>query len=147
MRGLLLFLAACGGTPDTEDTGEENTGACGDPVSVDLVVQARVVDPSGEGLSGIRLVVEDRAWNLEDLGEAQSQGDGTAEIEALGVTDLPGCWGTMLNYYLVAEDPAGVWSSTEDAINSWLYNAINDGSMVADMTEFPLALEAAPIED
>jgi hypothetical protein len=147
VRLLCLLLAACGGSPEGEDTGDENTGACGDPISVDLVVRARVVDAAGEGVPDIRLAVEDRAWNLGDLGEAQSQEDGSAAIGAQGVTDLPGCWGTMLDYYLVADDPSGVWSPAEDAINSWLYNAISDGSYEADMTDFPLTLEPAPIED
>ena len=108
----------------------------------DLSVRVAVQSEDGALLEDIEVVLEDRAWNPGPLGSAITDAEGEGEIDASGVTDLPGCWGTMLDYVLVATDPRGEYATGEKDVNSSLYNAISDGSLEADVRAFPLVLEA-----
>lgn len=139
-----LGQVGCGSAP--ADSGADPTGGagCGTPTTWDLTLLVKVTDAAGAPLAGIDVVLEDRGWTYEDLGAAVTDAAGVATVAAVGVTDVPDCWGTVLNYVAVAEDAAGVWSAGEKGVNTWLYNAIADGSLAADTTDFPIALEVAP---
>jgi hypothetical protein len=141
MLWTILILACSGGDVDT---GEAPAGACGTPSQHDLEIRVAVQSVDGAFLEDIAVVLEDRAWNPGELGSAITDGDGEADIDASGVTDLPGCWGTMLDYVLIASDPRGEWATAEKDVNSSLYNAISDGSLEADVRAFPLVLQ--PLE-
>ena len=138
---LAVFLLAC--SDGEVDTGDAPVGACGTPSQHDLTVRVAVQSEAGALLEVIEVVLEDRAWNPGALGSAITDADGEVEMEARGVTDLPDCWGTLLDYVLVATDPRGEYATGEKDVNSSLYNAIADGSLEADVRGFPLVLQAA----
>ena len=56
-----------------------------------------------------------RAWAPGVLGAATSDAGGGAAFTAAEVTDLPGCWGTVLDYVLLVHDPAGVFADDSSA--------------------------------
>ena len=139
---LPLSLLACS-TPDpdeTGDTGDADDGACGDVSTHDVRVRAKVVDASGDAAADIDVVLDDRGWEMVELGGATTDAKGEVDFVAVGVTSVEDCWGTVLNYQLVATDPADTSRTVEDGINSHLYAAIDDGSLVADVRDFPLTL-------
>jgi hypothetical protein len=136
-RGLVVVgLAGCGGSADTdiEDTG----GACGAVTTWNVTVIGAVEDAAG-AVSGASVRLEDRGWTIGDvLGDATTDADGRFTLEATGVTSVEGCWGTVLDYRLVAEEGG---RSGEDKVNSALFDAIDSGSLEADVSEFPIQLE------
>jgi hypothetical protein len=140
IAGIGLVLMACGGSELQEDTSDP-TG-CGEPTSHDVVVVFAVVEAAGNGVSNLEVHLEDRAWNPGVLGTGQTDGNGLGELLAEGVTDLPHCWGTMLDYVVVVEDPSNYYISAEKPLNSYLFGAISDGSLKADFTAFPILVSA-----
>jgi hypothetical protein len=143
---LLVFAAAVASTACTEEspveTGDTSIGGveCGEPSTYDVEVTAKVVDSSGTGVSAIEVVLDDRGWTYGELGGGTTGIDGSVTFTATGVTSLPNCWGTVLNYWIVATDPADSSRTVEDDMNTELYNAIDGGSMAADVSDFPLVL-------
>ncbi len=138
-----MILAACG-ADEPGDTGPaEPQSACGEPSTVAVTVVARVVDPAGGGVKDIRVALDDRGWTFQELAEGTTDRDGYVTLEAVELTDLPGCWGTVLDYVLVASDPKGHWETAEKDVNSWLYNAISDGTGVADLSGYPIEIGPA----
>mgnify|MGYP001610474467 CR=1 FL=1 len=138
-----VFLVACSGDGDGEgvDTGDDDGGVeCGDPVAYDVEVTAKVVDSGGKGVEGIEVALDDRGWTNSILGSGLTSRSGLVTFSAKGVTALDGCWGTVLNYWVVATDPADPSRTAEADMNTELYNAIDGGSLVADVSDFPLAL-------
>jgi len=139
MLWTLLLGMACSG--QVVDTADDSPGACGVPSEHDVTLRVSVQSTDGEALRDIEVVLEDRAWTLSDLGSASTDESGEAVFGAQGVTDLPNCWGTMLDYVLVATDPLGRWAEGEKELNSSLYNAISEGTLEADVRGFPIVLE------
>lgn len=137
-----LTVVAC--TPDddeeSDDTGSELGTDCGEPTTYNVAFDAKVVDDRGRGLAGIRVYLDDRGYTGTELGEGTTGGDGEVQLMAVGVTSLPDCWGTLLDYWLVASDPADETRVAEDDMNTQLFNAIDDGSLSVDAREFPLEL-------
>ena len=74
------------------------------------------------------------------LGEGQTDGQGLGSLLAVGVTDLPDCWGTLLNYVVEVSDPNGYYADAEKPVNSYLHGAIEDGSLEADFSAFPIVV-------
>ncbi|MBM4389968.1 MAG: hypothetical protein FJ090_02490 [Deltaproteobacteria bacterium] len=138
---LTLALAGCGpGEEDTQDTGDDGGVECGDPVAYDIEVTAKVVDQRGAGLEGVEVGLDDRGWNYEILGSGTTNRGGMVTFTAAGVTALDGCWATVLNYWIVATDPSDESRTAEDDMNTELYNAIDNGSLATDVSDFPLEL-------
>ena len=138
---LSIVVIGCSGSDDVlEDTGQDV--GCGDPSSHDVRVLFEVVDASGNGVSNLEVRLEDRAWEPGTLGSGTTDGNGTGELLAAGVTDLPNCWGTMLDYVVVVEDPSAYYAAAEKPVNSYLHGAIDDGSLEADLTSFPIEVSA-----
>lgn len=142
---LIAWLAACGGTPEKEpgDTADERDGACGDVTTWDVQVFAKVTDEAGTPRESVRVAVEERLWAPAELGAGTTGPDGTVAFVAEGVTSVEECWATALDYWIVAVPPpdSGV-DATEDDLNTDLFNAIDDGSLVVDLRERPLVLPA-----
>lgn len=136
--GLLLALAACSGAdPEDSDTDGSN-GQCGDVTTWDVTIAGAVEDASG-AVDGATVTLEDRGWNAgETLGTATTASDGTFELAATGVTSVEGCWGTVLDYVVVATEGGRIG---EDEVNSALHDAIDSGSLHADISEFPIVIE------
>ena len=145
MRSTLLLAAlwACGDEPadeKDEDTGDPPGIQCGDATTWDVTIRARVEDADGLGLEGVTVGLDDRGYTYGVLGTGDSVATGDVQFVATGVTDLPGCWGIVLDYWLVAYDEAGELV-VEDDMNTELYDAIADGSLLADVSGFPLVVE------
>ncbi|MSQ00759.1 MAG: hypothetical protein EXR71_02575 [Myxococcales bacterium] len=138
---LLLSFAACGPVAETLDEGGDSDPAgveCGNPVTYDVEIRARVEDAAG-AVAGVDVALYDRGWTYVILGTGTTGADGDVSFTARGITALDGCWGTVLNYQLLAEDSAG-GRSAEDDMNTELHAAIDDGSLLADVRDFPLTL-------
>ena len=115
------------------------TGICGDVTYVDLTVFGAVEYPDGSAARNVEVDLEDRGWIAGTLmGSTTTDSDGLFEMTVLQLASVEDCWGTVLNYVLVAE--------TDDAFaerpaNSVLYNSILDESLTADFRDVPLVLE------
>ena len=123
------LVAGCGSPEPVDDTGSLG-GACGAVTSWDLAVIA-TVEEGGVPVSDALVTLEDRGWEpITILGEAVSAVDGSFHLEAEGVTAVEGCWGSLLDYVVVAEhgDRRG-----ERRVNQALYRAIEDGTLEADL--------------
>jgi len=138
---LTFLLLGCGSSDSPSDDTGEQVG-CGDPSSHDVRVIYEVVDASGNGVSNLEVRLEERNWEPGTLGTGETDGNGTGELLAAGVTDLPNCWGTMLDYVVVVEDPSAYYAAAEKPVNSYLHGAIDDGSLEADLTSFPIEVSA-----
>lgn len=165
MRTLLLLVAAgCAGDAKTDDggappghsgsgTSPESTpttdtdpsGACGSPVNYDVVVLGLVETPTGAPADATTLALEDRGWQPgRVLGTATTDAYGAFTLQATAVTSLEDCWGTVLNYVLTAERAGPVGAQTAElGVNTPLYNAIQDGSLEADLGGLPITLREA----
>ena len=136
---LLPIVVAC----SSSETEPEDTGSgpgCGDPSTHDLSVLFAVEDEQGNGVANLEVSLVDKAWEPGVLGSSSTDGQGKGALLAEGVTDLPNCWGTMLNYVAEVTDPNGYYQSAEKPVNSYLYGAIDDGSFEADLTAFPITV-------
>lgn len=137
------------GTPIT-DTAPTDTppppppptsGACGDVATWDLQLLGGVARSTGGPASGADVWLEDHGWVPGTvLGTATTDGDGRFEMVITGLTSVEDCWATLLDYRVHAELGS---EATERGINTDLFNAIYTGGGVADITAFPLVLEAA----
>ena len=138
---LLWALAACvaGETTETGDSGGDLGTECGETTTYDIEISGKVTDSAGKALAGMRVYLDDRGQTHTSLGEGTTKPDGQATFTAAGVTAIENCW-MVLDYWLVAEDPADTTRTDEDDMNTQLFNAIDDGSLNVDSTEFPLVL-------
>ena len=136
---LSFFACAPAESQETGDTGGDLGTECGETTTYDISIAGRVVDSKGKGLSGMTLYLDDRGQTHSSLGQATTAADGTATFTAKDVTAIENCW-MVLDYWLVAEDPSDVTRTDEDDMNTQLFNAIDDGSLSVDSTEFPLEL-------
>lgn len=134
---IFLVMTACSGktTESAPDTDENEGSGCGEVSSFDVTIVAKVT-AGGRPASGYRVFLDDRGWNYTSLGEGTTDASGEVSFVATGVTSVENCWGTVLNYWVVAEDADG--NQVEDDMNNELFNAIDDGSLVADVTSRPL---------
>jgi hypothetical protein len=138
--GLVVLLLACGApAEDTAAVEDIDDGACGEVHTHDLDVRAAFEDVSGAPIEAARVSLEERNWAPGRLGEGLTDADGTVSFAATDVTDVEGCWGSALDYWLVAD--ADGFATLEETMNSNLYNAIADGSLVADLRATPLIME------
>lgn len=100
--GLLGLASGCA-AEDSEPTDTQD-GACGDPSLHEVEVQGLVVEAgTTSGYDGVTVTLFDGQWDPPtSLGVATTGADGRFVLDATGVTDLPGCWGIVLDYTLVA---------------------------------------------
>lgn len=160
---LLLTWLACADDPDpttpdgdsasepahsaaTDPTDTEPSGACGPPIDFDLTLVGTVVGPYGAPAPGAAVWVEDRGWEPgRILGSGTADPYGAFTLALTDVTSVDRCWATLLDYVLVGERtvPGGAEAGELD-LNSALYGAIEDGSLVADLGAFPLTLSEVP---
>lgn len=135
----LLMLLACGGEPTTE-TGDSDDGStdCGASEYYDVTVIAQVEDAAGVAMEGVEVGIEER--NLpREFGSGVTDAAGRVEFVASQLESVPGCWGLLLNYWIVARCDGA--DCAEDDMNTELYNAIDDGTLLADVSSFPLVVE------
>lgn len=156
MRATLLVLVGCGGSaggtsptdtgPPATDTDTDEPiptttgGQCGDTTRWDVEVRGRVVDAYGAPAVGADVRLEERAYSMQDevYGSGPTDGTGGFTFSASQVVSVEDCWATLLDYVVVAE--SGDLRAERDA-NSELFSAIDGGSLVADLSAFPLVLE------
>lgn len=130
-----LCLSGCaGGDSDVVDTQD---GACGAPSLHAVSVQGMVVEAGTTvGYEGVAVELWDGQWDPPSaLGGATTGPDGRFSLDAAGVTDLPGCWGIVLDYTLVAS--LGAASASRD-VNGPLEAAIRSGE--AAVVDVPIEL-------
>ena len=136
---LVVFFWAC--SPEESepiDTGEKV--GCGDPTAHDVTLYFAVEDTESNGVSNLLVSLVDRSWEPGVLGESETDGQGLGSLLAVGVTDLPNCWGTVLNYVVEVKDSNGYYADAEKPINSYLHGAIEDGTFEADFSAFPIVV-------
>jgi len=135
---LVWSFVAAGCVGASGDTGDTWLGACGEISTWDVTVLGRVEDASG-AVGGADVWLEDRGWEpVTVLGQTTTSANGGFTLEADDVTAVEGCWGTLLDYVLVATEGS---RSGERGINHPLYGAIDDGSFEADISGNPLIIE------
>ena len=118
----------------------DDGGACGEVTTHVLAVKGLVEDNDGISVEGASVILEDRGWNPGDvLGSGTTDENGVFQLDNLTVTGVEDCWGTMLDYVLVAEKGE---ARAEKEINTQLYNAVIDDSGMADVSAFPIVLGA-----
>ncbi|MEZ4238292.1 MAG: carboxypeptidase-like regulatory domain-containing protein [Myxococcota bacterium] len=157
-----LLAIACSGDPKTTDTGPADTGsaatsdtdtdtdtdtqgttdtdgACGAVTRHDLTLLGAVVLASGGPAVGASVWIEDRAWAVqtETLGTATTDDDGLFTLPITGLTSVEDCWGSALDYVVVAE--LGIQRGERD-VNAPLYNVILAGGDTADITASPIEM-------
>jgi hypothetical protein len=133
-------------TPADTDTGmpitdtEPPGSACGEIRVWDLTVRGIVQNEQRVGAPFADVWLEDRGWarTTQVLGSGYTDADGVFEIAITGLTDAENCWGTLLDYVLVAELGP---QRGEDGINTYLFNAVQSGTLVADVSTNPLVME------
>ncbi len=136
--GILVAVGCTGDDPQpTDDT--DDGGACGEisrhAVSVVGLVQTE--DGAPAVASNVRL--EDRGWEPGTvLGDSLAGDDGSFRLENAEITNVENCWGTLLDYVLVAES-GELYGEKE--INQQLYNAILDGESTADVSAIPIVVD------
>lgn len=158
MRFLIpvFLVGACGGDDTTPDTGTdlpvtdteppttdttEPQGMCGDITYWDVTLFGKVHGPNGMPVAGALVHVEERVWSPqpEVFGSSVSTAaDGTFEVLLPRVRSVEDCWG-LLDYVAVADHGENVG---EMGINSALFNAINDGTFYADISQIPIEVSA-----
>jgi hypothetical protein len=139
----LFFAFGCTGDLETGEPVEDSDPPgvdCGDASTHDIEITARVVSTRGTPAAGIDVILDDRGWTYGPLGSGVTDVDGLVTFTAAGVTSLPNCWGTVLNYWVVATDPADPSRTAEDDMNTELYNAIDGGTFATDISDRPLEL-------
>lgn len=143
----LLLMAACAHVSDTAEP-EEDTGRagmnCGEGTKHDVEIVARVVSGAEANFReepGIEVSLDDRGYTGLILGTGTTDSKGEVSFMAVGVTALEGDCGALLNYWVVATDPADTARSVEDDMNAELHTAIDGGSLRSDIRDFPLDLD------
>jgi len=142
VRWLIMGTLVVGCSQDVEDTelvdDGENSGACGETTRWDIKVVG-AVSRQGQPVEGASVELEDRGYNTGDiLGSGLTDAEGVFEFDATEVVSVEDCWGTLLNYYVVAEFEA---FSGEKKANTYLHTAIYNESYEADMRGFPVEIE------
>lgn len=140
---ILLFAFACDVPEDSGEPAGDSGHAgvdCGEASIHDIEVTAMVTSGGRAPAEGIEVVLDDRGWTDSELGSGLTGADGKVTFTAVGVTSLPNCWGTVLDYWLVATDPADASRTVEDDMNTELFNAIDGGTLATDTSDRPLEL-------
>lgn len=139
---ILILLTACKQTEPVPVEEDTQIGACGEPEEgFDVTVTGLVLDHNGDPAALADVTLEERNWNTNTTvhGTTATDEAGAFSIDATNLVSVPGCWGTVVDYWVVAELDGG-WGEAQ--ANQRLFNAIDDGSLTADFTSFPIDLTA-----
>ena len=137
--GAILVAVGCGRDDPQPTDDTDDGGACGEISTHTLSIVGLVERADGSPVVESVVRLEDRGWEPGTiLGVAATEESGAFRIEAAQITSVENCWGTLLDYVLVAEaeDLSG-----EKEINQQLYNAIADGNDTADVSMIPITVE------
>lgn len=152
---LAPVLAACQGegsffvldpnatSSSTSDTAATNIvtpgggGACGEITHWAVTVTGRVETSDGSGAAFADVWVEDRGWNPTTItiGSTTADQQGNYTIQIADLVSAADCWGTVLDYVLVGQQGP---IQGERQVNSPLFNAIQDGSLTANLAALTL---------
>lgn len=125
------------GATTNPGTGTGGGGGCGDVNEWAMTLEGRVVDMAGTGVPFADVRVEERVWHPTTtvMGAGVTNAEGFFFLNLPEIVDVEDCWGTILDYSVVAEQGP---RSTERGINTPLFNAIQDGSLAADIADLTL---------
>jgi hypothetical protein len=128
-------------TTDTTTTPTNTQGACGEHTSWNVSIAGTIERPSHQPAEGATVELEERVWNNppKSFGTVTTDAYGHFQIDAQQILSIEGCWGILLDYHLTAELGPG---SADSSVNQSLYNAIQDGTLFADL-QVPITLEAS----
>jgi hypothetical protein len=133
------LLGACE-PPEQLPTGDtDGPSACGTPVrGIELQFLGKVLRTDGGDDAGVRVTLEDRSTAPPtELGTALTTAGGSYTLNGDDITDWPGCWLTLLDYRLVAEDGDVVG---ELQVNRFMQEAIRAEQDTVDLTTRPITL-------
>lgn len=134
--GVVAGLVGCGGVPADSDSTD---GACGAVTTHDLVVLGRVILSSGAAAGGATVELVDEGWEPGTVvGVTTAQSTGAFSLDAIAVTSVEGCWGSLLDYRLVAERDGATGTL---GVNQALYAAITDETFQADVSASPITVQ------
>ncbi|MFT7520111.1 MAG: hypothetical protein ACI9MC_002255 [Kiritimatiellia bacterium] len=136
LSGVVCILVMVGCV--SEDTDEQPSGACGEVTEHVVAVRAKVLDSEASPVIGALVEVQDRGWDPGTvLGSGLTNASGEVHLVDLNVTSVEDCWGTLLDYYVVAtlDD-----RTAEKQVNSALFSAIDGGTLEADLRSTPIEL-------
>ena len=131
----VVAMAGCGKS-DT-DTPVDDPSGCGAVTEHTLTLRAKVVDSADQPVSGALVRLEERNWDPQIVSEVPTDASGEATLASMSLTSVERCWGTALDYVLVASLDA---RSTEVGVNASLFNAIESGGSEVDRRDRPLVL-------
>ena len=135
-------LSGCGEPePAKEDSEDTQDGACGDASYWDITVRAKVQDEGGSPLADMAVELDDESTGATGaLGSGTTNPQGLVELLATGVEFREGCVGTLYDYQTIVTDPAGIYGEAKEEMDSNLYNATIDGTLIADITNVPIVM-------
>ena len=129
------LATACTST-ETDETDEPII--CEPDGTYDIEVTGKVEDATGAAVAGADVALKDYYNAGASLGSATTNATGIFVLDAVGVTDIPNCWGTVLQYDLEASEGG---RTGVKQINSNLHSAITNTSLNTDITSFPVVIE------
>lgn len=136
--GWILVTLGCGEKDQSATDDTDEGGACGSVSTHVLSVAGVVQFMDGTAASGVNVRLDDRGWNPGSVLAEGVSLEGEFNLDSAEITSVEECWGTLLDYVLVAslEGYQG-----EKEINTQLFNAIRDGESTADVSAIPIVLE------
>ena len=143
-RWWMVALLVTGCAEEEPEPVDEDTqvGACGTPEDgISITVTGLVLDHQGAPVHGADVSLEERNWNTNTTvhGAATTDASGEYTLSGSDLVSVPGCWGTAVDYWVTAEFNG---LAGEARANQKLFNAVDDGSLSADFSSFPIELEA-----
>ncbi|MEQ1567570.1 MAG: hypothetical protein ABMA64_18150 [Myxococcota bacterium] len=127
--------------PDTDtDTETIGEGQCGSITRHDVTIRGGVRTPGGGAAIGAEVWLEERNYDITDkvYGATTTNDEGRFEFVATQVVAPENCWGTLVDYRLMATMPG---AAAESLVNDSLFHAVTDGTLLVDVTNTPLVLE------
>lgn len=135
---VISLLAACKPEEAEPEPTDTDPSACGDEHVEALVTITGKVTADDAPVAGAEVVIEERNYDPGVLGETVTAADGTFVLEARDVVWVEDCWGTLFDWYVVANEGG---RTGEKGVNSRMHGAITDGSFAFDMTAAPVKIE------
>lgn len=139
---VLASFVACGTETEDTDTApgptDEVQSACGEQTFHSVSLTGAVVDVDDVPVAGAEVTLVENIYAPgTTYGTAVTDEDGVFVLSAEALLSIEECWGTLLDYTVVAETSDG--RIGEKFVNVYLYAALTEGSY--DITNLPVTVE------